>query len=132
MTGTLPRLDADNTPFWTGGADGELRIHRCVACRWWFHPPAPVCPRCRADAAPEPVSGRGSVASFTINRQAWTPDMAEPYVIAVVELVERAGLQFLSRVTGCAPEAVRIGMPVRVAFERRDDVWLPLFTPVAA
>ena len=27
------------------------------------------------------------------------------------------------------PDQVRIGMPLRVLFEQREDVWLPLFEP---
>jgi hypothetical protein len=29
----------------------------------------------------------------------------------------------------CAPDAVRVGMKVKVMFEHDDDVWVPLFEP---
>ncbi|WP_313104063.1 OB-fold domain-containing protein, partial [Brevundimonas sp.] len=76
---------------------------------------------------PVPVSGRGRVLTFTINRQAWTPELADPYVVAIVELEEQEGLRFLTNIVNCPAEAVAIGMPVSVVFERVEDVWIPLF-----
>jgi uncharacterized OB-fold protein len=77
--------------------------------------------------APEAVSGKGKVLSYTINHQAWTPDLVEPYVVAIVELVEQPGLQFVSNVVGLPVTDVHIDMPVRVSFLNVEDVWLPLF-----
>jgi uncharacterized OB-fold protein len=124
----LPGLDQDNTPFWTGGARGELLIHRCGHCARYIHPPLPHCGNCQTpDPVPVAVSGRGTVASFTINHQPWVPGMAVPFVIAAIELVEQAGLYVLSNVTGCAVDAVYSGMPVAVIFERHGDIFVPLF-----
>ncbi|CAN7760049.1 Zn-ribbon domain-containing OB-fold protein [Pseudorhodoferax sp. LjRoot39] len=132
MARKLPALTPDNTAFWQGGAQGTLHMHRCTACTRFFHPPAPACPRCgSADVGPRAVSGRGKVATYTVNQQVWTPDLADPYVVAIVELAEQPGLRFVSNVIGCAPAQVHIGMPVQVCFEQHDDVWLPLFQPVA-
>lgn len=63
------------------------------------------------------IVGR-TVFTFTVNRQAFRPDVPVPYVIAVVELQEQRGLRFTTNIVGCAPEAVWIGMPVTVPFER--------------
>ena len=126
----LPRVDAANAHFWTGGAEGELRFLRCRACRHWIHPPAPICPACLSrDVAPDAASGRAQVATFTINHQPWIPGFPPPYAIAIVELPEQPGLRLTTNLVGVAPEAIRIGMPVRVVFEERDGVWLPLFEP---
>jgi uncharacterized OB-fold protein len=121
-------LTAETRPFWTGGAVGELRIHRCAACDRFFHPPAPVCPGCASfDVAPTPVSGCGVVVACTVNHQAWTPELADPYAVAIIELAEQPGLRLLSNVVGCDPEAVEAGMSVKVVFEPIEDVWIPLF-----
>jgi uncharacterized OB-fold protein len=126
----LPLVTPQNEHFWTGGASGELRFLRCRACRHWIHPPAPICPACLGrDLAPEPVSGRAEVATFTVNHQPWIPGFDPPYVVAIVELPEQRGLRLTTNLVGCAPEAVRIGMPVRVVFEQHEDVWIPLFEP---
>jgi len=123
MTRKLPALTADTAPFWQGGAQGVLLIHRCAACDRYFHPPTPICPHCNSfDVAPVAVSGRGRVVTFTINTQAWTPELAQPYVVAIVELAEQDGLRLLTNIVNSPAEAVSIGMPVRVAFERCEDV----------
>ena len=65
---------------------------RCRACRHWIHPPAPICPACLArDVAPEAVSGRARVATFTVNHQPWIPGFDPPYLVAIVELDEQRG-----------------------------------------
>jgi uncharacterized OB-fold protein len=133
MTRKLPELSPETEAFWRGGERGELLIYRCGACDRWFHPPGPVCPGCGGfDVAARSVSGRGHVASFTINHQRWAPDLEVPFVIAIVELIEQPGLRFLTNIVGSAPEEVTIGMPVRVVFEQHEDVWLPLFEKDAA
>jgi uncharacterized OB-fold protein len=128
----LPLVDAQNAHFWTGGSEGELRFLRCAACRHWVHPPAPVCPACLGrDLGIEAVGGRARVATYTVNHQRWIPGFEPPYVVAIVELEEQAGLRLTTNLVGCDADAVRIGMPVQVVFEQRDGVWIPLFEPAA-
>lgn len=128
----LPRVTEQNRHFWTGGARGELCFLRCCDCQHWIHPPAPVCPACLArDPQVAAVSGRGQVVSFTVNHQPWIPGFDPPYVIAIVELPEQAGLRLTTQLVGCAPEAVWIDQPVRVVFEEHDGVFLPLFEPAS-
>lgn len=123
----LPALDDDNGFFWTSGEDGQLRFLRCQSCGCYLHPPLPRCPECWGrDIAPEAVSGRGEVHSFTINHQSWDGS-TEPYAIIVVAFPEQAGLRLTSNLVGCPLDEVRIGMPVRVAFEEREGIWFPLF-----
>jgi uncharacterized OB-fold protein len=65
-----------------------------------------------------------------VNHHAWIPGFDPPYVVAIVELEEQPELRLTTNVVRCAPQAVRIGMPLRVLFEERDDgVFLPLFEP---
>lgn len=130
----LPRLDDSNEFFWTSGQDGQLRFLRCPHDGTFVHPPSPVCPEClRQDLRPEAVSGRATVATFTINHQPWYPGLDPPYVVAIVEITEQPSVRLMTNVVGCPPEAVRIGMPVQVRFEQyADDVWLPFFEPVDA
>ncbi len=128
----LPRVTAANEHFWTGGADGELRILTCRGCGYRIHPPAPVCPRCLGrEVAPEALSGRGVVHTFTVNCQPWYPHLDPPYVVAIVALEEQDDLRLTTNLVDVDPDDVRIGMPVEVVFEPYDDVWLPLFRPSA-
>jgi uncharacterized OB-fold protein len=125
-----PVLDDQHRFFWTAGADGELRLLRCQRCGYYLHPPLPRCPDCGSrDVAPEAVSGRGEVYSYTVNHQSWDGG-TEPYVIVLVTIPEQEGLRLTSNLCGCAPDDVRIGMPVRVVFEQHGEVWFPLWEPV--
>jgi hypothetical protein len=124
-----PLLNSINKAFWTGGLDGRLLITRCRACGHWNHPPTPVCREClSSDLGPEPVSGKGTVFTYTINHHRWSPTATQaPYVIAIVELVEQAGLRQITNIVNCPVEDVHIGMPVRVTFLLLADVAIPLF-----
>jgi uncharacterized OB-fold protein len=55
--------------------------------------------------------------------------MELPFVVAIVELPEQAGLCLTTNVIDCPIQDVAIGMPVRVVFEQHDDVWIPFFRP---
>lgn len=129
----LPRVTDQNRHFWTGGADGKLQFLRCRPCGSWVHPPAPLCPACLSrDVVASAVSGRARVLTVTLNHQPWVPAPDHPYAIAIVEIEEQPGLRLMTNVVNCPPEAVTIGMPVRVVFERHDDVYVPLFEPAGA
>ena len=124
----LPALTPENTAFWQGGRNKKLLIHYCEDCARFFHPPQPACPSCiGGNVAPRAVSGRGKIVSFTVNCQTWTPDLNNPFVIAIVELEEQAGLRFLTNIVGTTPDDVAIDMSVRVIFENIEDVWIPVF-----
>ena len=123
----LPRLDDENRFFWTSGADGVLRILRCNNCHFYIHPPSPICPRCLSrDVAPQTVSGRGRVETFTINYQQWIPG-SEPYVVAWVSIDEQPSVRLSANLIDVEPDDVAVGMEVEVTFEHVEDVYLPLF-----
>ena len=127
----LPLVTPESEHFWKGGAEGELRMLHCVACAHFVHPPVPICPLCRGrELEVKALSGRGAVATFTINHQPWIPGFDPPYAVAIVELDEQPGLRLTTNVVNCELEALRVGMRVRVLFDERDDeVWIPLFEP---
>jgi hypothetical protein len=127
----LPRLDADNRFFWTGGADGQLRLLQCQDCKTFIHPPRPVCRACLSErVAPVAVPGTGVVDTYTINYQKWHPAIEVPYVIARVAVDGAPGVFLTTNIVGCPVDAVDIGDRVRATFLQQDDVWLPLFEKV--
>jgi uncharacterized OB-fold protein len=129
----LPQPTPESQAFWSGGASGLLRIQRCAQCQRFHHPPLPVCPHCGSfEVAPETVSGRGRVHSYTINHQAWLPGMDIPFVVAYVALAEQADVWLMTNIIGCLPSQVHIGQRVCVHFEQQDDIWIPLFMPDAS
>ncbi|MBV9842365.1 MAG: OB-fold domain-containing protein [Sphingomonadaceae bacterium] len=131
MTRILPEMTPENTPFWTGGARGELMITHCDACDAAIHPAQMVCPKCLSGTTARPARGTGTVLARTINRQQWSPDMIVPYALAVVELDGEPGVRITARVVDIDPEDVRIDDRVQVSFQQEGDVWLPLFKPLA-
>ena len=135
----LPALDEANRHFWTCGANGVLHLLHCESCDNWIHPPAPRCRRCLSDrVAPLPVSGDGTVYSFSVNHHRWAPDHnGDLYVVAIVELPEQPGLRLTTNIVGVAPDQVQIGMSVVVDFEHEHedgddaDLWIPVFRPAS-
>jgi uncharacterized OB-fold protein len=126
----LPELDDVNRAFWTGGAHGQLLIERCADCARWQHPPAGRCHACGGRVEPAPVSGRGTVFTFTVNHQQFHPQVPPPYAIAIVELDEQADVRVVANLVGFDEASIEIGLPVDVSFEHHGDHWVPVFTPV--
>ena len=134
-----PSPTPESEAFWTGRRDGDLLIARCHGCGHFFHPPAPACWRCRSfDVAPEKVSGRATVAAFSVDRQPWIPGFEPPYIVAIVEIAEEPDVRLTTNVVDVEPEDMRIGLEVEVFFEdwtglsggEDTRVWIPLFRPV--
>jgi uncharacterized OB-fold protein len=127
----LPRPTPETAPFWDGCRAGRLLIQRCAACGNRQFYPRLVCTRCAARRLEWlAASGRATVESFTVVRQAISPAYAGdvPYVVAIVRLAE--GPTMMSNIVQCEPEQVAIGMAVTVVFEPLDaDITLPKFRP---
>jgi uncharacterized OB-fold protein len=127
----LPRLDAVNRPFWTGGAHGELKLMRCADCAAFVHPPRPICPKCLSEnVAPQTVAGTGVIDTFTVNHQKWHPALEVPFVIARVAIDGAPGVYLTTNIVGCPVEEVEIGDRVSVKFLQQGEVYLPLFEKV--
>ena len=125
----LPEITPENEAFWTAGEKGELRITACKACDHRIHPPQLICPKCLSrDVEPVLASGRGTVHTFTINRQQWIPDLEVPYALAVVDLDDQPGVRITAQLRCPDLADIAIGKPVAVAFEQREDVFVPYFT----
>ena len=126
-----PRLDADNRPFWTGGAEGKLYIVRCSDCGQYTHPPKPICRHCHSEnVAAEAVAGTGVIDTYTVNHQPWLPGLEVPYVIARIRLDGVPGVYLTTNIVGCKVDEVDFDDRVRVTFEEQDGIWFPLFEKV--
>lgn len=129
----VPRVDEESKGYWEACARHELYVQRCRDCGTVRYYPRALCPTCLA-ADPEWVlsSGRGTVYTYTVTYQNLAPGFREsvPYVLAYVELEE--GVRLLTNIVDCAPDAVRIGMPVEVTFDDlTPDISVPKFRPVS-
>jgi uncharacterized OB-fold protein len=127
----LPTMDDDSKVYWDGYAEGRFLIARCGACDRVHHYPRPYCPFCWSDdVAPWQASGRATLYTYSVvhvNDLAPFKDRL-PYVAAMVELEE--GPRLMTTVVGCAPEELRVGMPLTVDFQPlSDELAAPVFRP---
>lgn len=127
----LPAVTPENEFFWTAGADGVLRVQKCLDCAALIHPPQPVCRYCRGtNMGVRDVSGRATLAGFTVNHRFSLPGLPAPYVVAQVAINEDPRVRLTTNIIDCDPDHLELGQQVQVAFENIEDVWLPLFRPV--
>jgi uncharacterized OB-fold protein len=131
-TGPLPVPSPESKPFWDGLRRHQLLLPFCRPCGAFFYYPRAACPRClSADLEWKPVSGRGTLHTFTVvSRGQKGFPLGPPYVIAIVELEE--GPRMMTNLVGIAadPAVVRIGMPVEVTFlDATSGCTLPHFKP---
>ena len=128
---SIPEPTPETQPFWDGCAAGELRLQRCTDCGKPYFYPRPVCPACGSvNVEWFTASGDATLYSYVINyRPAPGFEDEAPYAIAVVQLAE--GPRMMTNLVGVpnTPEALVLDMPLRVTFEPRGDVFLPMFTP---
>jgi uncharacterized OB-fold protein len=128
----LPRPDhyTQTAPFWAAAKDHRLLIQYCVDTGQpqWFPRSASLVTG-RRNLEWRPVSGRGTVYSWTVARRGWPGhENRVPYVCALVELDE--GVRMLANLLNVEPDGVRIGMPVAVCWERLSDEFeYPAFEP---
>jgi uncharacterized OB-fold protein len=111
-----PREDAESAPFWQALREGQFLLPQCDSCQQWHFYPRALCPHCRSKQVRfAPAAGRGTVYTYTVNRQPAGAEFAEgvPYIVALVTLDE--GPRMLTRIVDCPPEAVTIGAQVVLA-----------------
>jgi uncharacterized protein len=112
-----PRRTPENEEFWAATAEHRLLLRRCDDCGNPIWYPRSFCPDCGTfNTSWSEASGRGTVYAFTIVYRSNIDGyrQALPYVVAYVELAE--GPRIMTNVVGCEPDAVHVGMPVRVVF----------------
>lgn len=127
----LPLVTPENEFFWTSGADGSLRFQECKDCKSLIHPPAPVCRYCRSrDIGVRAVSGKATLAGFSISERFSLPGLAAPYVIAQVAIAEDPRVRLTTNIVECEFDDLELGQQVEVVFEQVEDVWFPLFRPL--
>jgi len=128
-TAPMPQPTPLSAPFWAGTRAGELRLQCCDDCGAWRWTPQILCRVCHSpNFAWRATCGHGRLYSFTIVHRPPTPAFSAPYVVAVVELDE--GPLMLTNLIDVSPEAIKIDMPVKVAFRSQpgDAVTLYPFT----
>jgi uncharacterized OB-fold protein len=130
----LPEISDLNRPFWEGLGLHEFRVPRCADCGDFNWVPYPACRSCQSENQQwSVVSGDATVFSFTVvYRGPGAFDADVPYVLALGQLLEHPRpCNVLANLVGIDPEAVRIGMPIRIGYVEVPDEdvtmyeWLP-------
>lgn len=109
-------------------SDQALLIEYCDGCAHWAHPSSGLCRECGGPMSARPVSGRGTVFTYTVNHHPYNPEIPVPYVIAIVELAEQPGLRVAANIVDCEPDSVRCGLPVGLR-PARSGGGAPQFAP---
>ena len=128
----LPRTDElDTAAFWQATRDHRLTYQRCNDCGAMVFYPRRHCTSCLSqNLAWHESRGHGTVYTFSIVRQSYHPFFRRevPYAVAWIDLDE--GPRLLSNVVGVdTPDAVSIGMRVKVRWETHEALAVPLFEP---
>jgi uncharacterized OB-fold protein len=124
----VPIVQPESQAYWDGARQGRLVLQRCRACAAWVHPPRFSCPSCLSgQLAAAEATGHGTVFAWSVMHQRGVPGFDEqiPYAVVLIELAEQPGLLAVGQVVDCAPEELRVGMPVNVCFEERGDIVVP-------
>lgn len=109
---------AQDSPFFAGLAEGELRGSRCDACSYTFATPRGHCMNCGKPTRWVTLPTRGTVHTFTTCYYASEAFLKEvPYTLVMVEFTGVDTL-FMSRLVGVDPAKVRVGMEIEARFLR--------------
>ncbi len=118
--------------YWDAVREGQLKLLRCQSCRHFIHYPRPICRFCGSvDLTPEPISGRGTLYSYTVVMQPGHPFFMDkiPYIIGVMEIDEEPGVRLPGGIEA-AEDELRCGIPLEVLFKQvTPTLTLPFFRP---
>lgn len=119
---------AEDSPFFVGLSQGRILGSRCTACGYTYATPRSHCMACEAPTAWHELPQIGRIHTYTTCHYGGEAFLKEtPFTLILVEF-DGADTLFLSRLKGLAPDAVRIGLPVRACFAKTPtfkvtDVW---------
>jgi uncharacterized OB-fold protein len=128
-----PLPDVDDPvmrPFWDGAREGRLMQQRDRVTGQVHWPPKPLYWKGGGRLEWFAASGGGAVYTYVVGHEPFLPAFRHllPHVMVVVELDE--GARIVGHMVRSGPEAMAIGMRVRVAFKRLTDrVTLPVWEP---
>ena len=111
-----PIVNAENQVFWQAAQEDKLILKLCHSCKEVHYYPRTICPHCGSkDTTWVNSEGLGEIYSFTVVRSG----VEFPFAMAYVLLKE--GISFLTHLTNCDFNTIRIGQKVRVVFQETQD-----------
>jgi uncharacterized OB-fold protein len=111
-------------PFWDSLRERSVKVQRCDECGAFRYVPKEICSRCySASYTWAPISGRGTVYSYTIVHRAPTPAYQEDVPYAIVHVAMAEGIRMAGNLIGADPETVAIDGPVRITYQDLTPEW---------
>jgi uncharacterized protein len=131
-TRIAPIMTPDSKFFWDAADQEQFVGQKCGDCGKFTFPPRPMCPACHSlKREVVPLSGKGTVLSWTMPLHPPAFGFKLPPIVAVVRLDE--GINFVSNIVDTKLEDMKLGMLVQVLFEpTMGNHKVPVFKPVAA
>ncbi|WP_066383111.1 Zn-ribbon domain-containing OB-fold protein [Neobacillus mesonae] len=133
----IPLKTQDNQPYWDAADRHELVIQKCESCQSYSHPPGPACAKCGSTEISWQNLGseiNGTVYSYVTSYRPFLPGFQDdlPLTIAIVELEKTPTVRIIGNILDCAPEDVKIGMPVKMTWQKiTEERSLPQWIPVS-
>jgi uncharacterized OB-fold protein len=117
----LPRPTPTTKAFWDGAKEGDLMLQYDPSTRrYQFWPRMCSVRTGRRNLQWRKATGRGKIYSFTTT---YVPTAGfedkVPYLVGLIELDE--GVRIIGNLINVKPENVKIGMPVKVTWEKLAD-----------
>lgn len=125
-----PNTYMNTQPFWDAAKTGKLVIQYCKDTgKPQFFPRPVSMANGKRNLEWREVSGKGTVYSYTNTFSAWPGhEDRVPYMVALVEL--DVGVRILCNLLNVKAEDVKIGMPVKLCWEKlSEDINYPAFEP---
>lgn len=108
-------INRDVAFLYDGFNEGKLLVQQCDRCQVLRHPPSPFCPTCHCgDWTAVETSGEGRLHSYTVHYHPPIAPWPVPHAVGLADMAE--GFRFVAAMPGVAPEAMHIGLPVKVSF----------------
>jgi uncharacterized OB-fold protein len=114
-----PAIEKDSAQWWAALARHEFVLPRCDECGTWRWPPRAICGGCGSlDWSLVPASGRGSIASWIVNRHGFGGAFPLPSTAVLVRLAEQDDLLLPGGWAGTTDGSdLEMDLPVVVGFE---------------
>jgi uncharacterized OB-fold protein len=127
----LPTITEDHAQFWRAAKERRLELQRCNRCHEFWYYPGPVCHFCSStDFTWTPVSGRGTIYSYSVLHRAKGNQFEDDVPISVILVRLEEGPVMMSNLVDYDDEDLRIDAPVVVDFDDvNDEVTVPIFRP---
>lgn len=114
-----PAIERDSAEWWAALARHQFVVTRCADCGAWRWPPRALCGRCGSLSwRLAPASGRGTIATWIVNRHGFGGAFPVPSTTVLVRLAEQDDLLLPGGWAG-APDGsdLTMGLEVQAGFE---------------